>query len=299
MSGTWDVCESGTAMRLDPPSGYRVALKNDLNIVYKEGYTETFKDFVIPDNAQEPDARRSLQGRGPLVRLPLHEDSEEHVVVRKCIRGGVLGRFLRDKYMSLGTPRPLKELNISEFAHTQGIPTPDILAAAVERVGPFFYKGALAMREIQPSTDLQAEMLDYKRPSGKEAIEKKRRAISALGHIVAKMHGAGIYHADLHLKNILMCDDQARPRLYVLDLDAAMIFKPLSDFRKCLNLLRLYRSVRKINARNRVVSRTDVLRFLHSYTEESSRSTGELIAKLERMLPWWRLKWKFSDMLGI
>jgi len=299
MSGTWDVCESGTAMRLEPPSGYCIVLKKGLNIVYKEGYTETFKDFVIPDNAQDLDARRSLQGRGPLIRLPLHEDSKEHVVVRKCIRGGVLGRFLRDKYLRLGTPRPLKELNISEFAHAQGIPTPDILAAAVEKVGPFFYKGALAMREIQPSRDLQTELLDFKHPPGREAIEKKRQTISVLGCLIAKMHAAGIYHADLHLKNILMSEDRVRPTLYVLDLDAARILRPFSDFRKCLNLLRLYRSARKVNARNRVISRTDIFRFLRSYAGESSRSASELAAKLERMLPLWRLKWKFSDMLGV
>jgi tRNA A-37 threonylcarbamoyl transferase component Bud32 len=286
-------------MILDPPSGYCIVLKNGLNIVFKEGYTDTFRDFVIPDSAADPDSRRFLQGRGPLVRLPVHENSEEHVVVRKYFRGGVLGRFLRDKYLNLGTPRPLKELAVSEFAHAHDIPTPDILAAAVEKVGPFFYKGALAMREIQPGRDLQTELLDSGHSPGREALEKKRQAISLLGSLVAKMHAAGIYHADLHLKNILISDGHARPTLYVLDLDAARILRPFSDFRRCLNLMRLYRSARKVNARNRVISRTDYFRFLRAYAGESSRTVRELVEQLERMLPWWRLKWKFSDMLGV
>lgn len=273
--------------------------KNGLNIVFKKGYEETFKDFVIPEDAHGSDTPIQAYGRGPLISLPLDTESDERMVVRKCVRGGVLGPFLKDKYLNHGAPRPLKELNISEFAQAQGIPTPDILAIVIEQDNPFFYKGALAMREIRPSKDLQTELLTLGCSPENQAIMRKRRSASLLGCLIAKMHAAGIYHADLHLKNILVAEEESRPKLYVLDLDAARIFRSFSDFRRCLNLLRLYRSVQKVNKRSRVITRTDMLRFLRSYAEESSRSVRGLAAKLERMLPVWRLKWKLSDVLGV
>ncbi len=146
---------------------------------------------------------------------------------------------------------------------------------------------------------MQAELLSLDSPAGSEALEKKRRTISLLGQLVAKMHAAGIYHADLHLKNILLSESTEGSKLYLLDLDAARILNPLSDYRKCMNLLRLYRSAQKVNRRRRVIARTDLLRFLHSYAEESSRPVKELVARLRRMLPFWRVKWKLSDMFGV
>jgi tRNA A-37 threonylcarbamoyl transferase component Bud32 len=286
-------------MKMALPAGYRMVSKNSLNIVFKEGYAENFEGFTLPDAARRHGSQAGLHGRGQLISMPLGEGEGERMLIRSCIRGGVLGRFLQDKYLNHGTPRPMEELKISEFAQAQGIPTPDVLAVAVERVSPFFYRGALAVREISPSRDLQAEFLAIEHPPERGTIKKKRQIMSLSGGLVAKMHDAGIYHADLHLKNILISEEEESPKLYLLDFDAAKIFRPLSDLRKCLNLLRLYRSAEKVNRRNHVITRTDLLRFLHSYAGKSSNSFRELVAKLNRMLPLWRLKWKLSDMLGV
>jgi tRNA A-37 threonylcarbamoyl transferase component Bud32 len=112
------------------------------------------------------------------------------------------------------------------------------------------------------------------------------------------MHGAGIRHADLHLKNVLLTEEEGSPKLYLLDLDAATISQPLSDLAKCVNLLRLYRSVEKVNRRRTVITRTDALRFLRSYADESSQPIRSLTGRLARLKPFWQLKWKLSDSLG-
>ncbi|GAB4338937.1 MAG: hypothetical protein Kow0099_13480 [Candidatus Abyssubacteria bacterium] len=268
--------------------------KDSLTIVAKKGYDRSFKDFAIPEPSHET-CVGAPSGRGPLTILALGEDRSERALVRTCRRGGVLGWVLGGLYLNLGTPRSLRELEVSEYARSRGIPTPEVLAAAYERVTPVFYKCALATRELQSGTDLKEALVAMARSPDGVSLEKWRRTISALGRLVARMHRAGIYHADLHLKNVFASGDE----LYVLDLDAAKIQNPLSELKKYRNLLRLYRSALKLNHGPGRLTRTTLLRFIRSYAAESSCSFRELTSRLSRLLPFWRLKWKLSDMLGV
>ncbi len=284
---------------LDLPVGYSMTSGGGLNIVVKDGYAESFDGFAMPDAASTADGESAPLGRGPLTQLALAGRPSERALVRRCVRGGVVGRLIRELYLGGRNPRPLEELRVSEYARARGVPTPEALAAIVQPVGPFLYKGALAVREISPSADLEAELAALKRPVDRETLARKRGVISSLGRLIAKMHGAGIRHADLHLKNILLPGEKGGPELYLLDLDRAKVHDPLSDFRKRSNILRLYRSVEKVNRRGKVITRTDLLRFVMSYAGESSQSARELTVRLGRMLPAWRLKWKLSDALGV
>jgi tRNA A-37 threonylcarbamoyl transferase component Bud32 len=278
------------------PAGYRMSTTGNLSVVVKKGYAESFDGFVMPNIQADKDSDGARSGRGLLVPFPLSQNPSERALVRRCIRGGFFGRFFREMYLNWGTPRPIEELRVSDYARARGVSTPEVLAAAFEKAPPFFYRGALAVREISPSADLQRELLEAQYPLDRASLGKKRRAIASLGRLIAKMHEAGIYHADLHLKNILLSD--ADGGLYVLDLDAAKICEPLSDFRKHVNLLRLYRSAEKVNQRRRIITRTDLMRFLRSYAGEP-QSARELAEQLLKMSPLWRLKWAVSDFLGV
>jgi tRNA A-37 threonylcarbamoyl transferase component Bud32 len=284
---------------LDVPAGYRMTSRDGLNIVVKEGYAECFDGFVMPEISVGELGDSDLHGRSLLTMLPLHDGSNDRAVVRRCVRGGILGKFLKELYLVGAGFRPLRELKVSEHARAHGISTPEILAVAFERVGLFFYRGAVATREVKQSADLEAELGSIGCPVAGETLAEKRTATALLGKLVAKMHGAGIWHADLHLKNVLLAREKGVSRLYLLDLDAARLFHPLSDFMKCANLLRLYRSVEKVNRRRAVVTRTDVLRFLRAYSDESSETIRSLTEKLARLQPFWQLKWKISDSMGV
>jgi tRNA A-37 threonylcarbamoyl transferase component Bud32 len=330
--------------------GYQVVVRDNLTTVVKKGYTRSFQNFRIPEVSDSKDTQSPHHGRARLISFPLSENPEERALVRRYVRGGVLGRFLKGKYLNWGKPRPLKELEASEFARSRGIPTPEILATAVERSSPLFYKGAIAVREISPSEDLQTVLLRTDQSSASGAPVEKGKIAASLGRLIAKMHKAGIYHADLHLKNILLSGKGADGEIYLLDLDAARIYNPLSDFRKCMNLLRLLRSAEKVNDRlmgkrrkangereilrfaqndkemdsrfrgndiggacgndrsqagsdeklnGPAITKTDMLRFLQAYAEEGGWPVEVLTGKLLRMLPFWRMKWKLSDILGV
>lgn len=275
------------------PAGYEVTTRDGLTIVIKKGYDKSFEDFVIPKPVRERQAH-APSGRGPLSSHPLRDRVDERALVRTYRRGGLLGRLMGGLYLNIGTPRSFRELDVSEYARAHDIPTPEVLAAACEEVTPLFCRCALATREIHPDTDLKAALLAAQERRDEASLRNKRRTISSLGRLIGRMHRAGIYHADLHLRNIFASGDG----LHVLDLDAARVQAPLPELKRCRNLLRLYRSVLKLDNALRV-TRTDLLRFIGPYAEESSCPARELTARLTRLLPLWRLKWKLSDILGI
>ena len=275
----------------DLPSGYRLIKSGQLEAVAKEEYVPLFSDFQLPRIRKSGGGR---SGRADLIPIALAPDSSNTGLIRRSLRGGVFGRLLKELYLDVGRPRPLRELQIATYARSVGVQTPEIAAALVERANRLFYRGALVTKEISPSRDLQEEALAFL-PRDRQAIREKRQCIRSAGRLVARMHDAGIQHADLHLKNILKSGDM----LYLLDFDAARFRNPLPERAKRMNLLRLYRSVQKINRNRPVITRTDVIRFMRSYAGETGHSKEALLKGLRRMLPAWRLKWRLSDMLKV
>ncbi len=276
--------------------------RNDLSIIVKEEYESLFADFTLPTETPAAEAEAAPSGRSQLSVVPLSENGNERALVRNCVRGGLLGRFVRTLYLDRGIPRPFRELLTSEYARSHNVPTPEVLAVAFEKAPPFFYRGYVATREIVPGLDLQRELLSAD-PLERGFVERKRVVASLLGRLVARMHAAGIYHADLHLKNVLLSGADEQPELSVLDLDAAAICERLSDFRKCMNILRLYRSAQKVNrlagSAKPLVSRSDAVCFLEAYAEEAGVPLKDLMRRVTRMLPLWRIKWNLSDRLGV
>ncbi len=277
----------------DLPDGFREISCGNVRLAVKELYAEAFSGFTLPP-VSRPAAGGHRSGRGRMVSLQLDASGSNRVLIRRYIRGGVLGLFCKQLYLNLGRPRPLREALISEYARQHGISTPEVLAAAVETASPFLYRAAIATREIRPGATLEEEAHAYLRED-RAAIANKRRCIEALGQLVAQMHDAGIYHADLHLKNVLKSGDA----LYVLDLDGASIRKPLSGFRRRMNILRLCRSAEKINRRKPVITRTDMTRFVEAYAAESGIPPEKILRELRKMMPLWRLKWRLSDLIRV
>ena len=103
---------------------------------------------------------------------------------------------------------------------------------------------------------------------------------------VKEMHDAGIYHADLHLKNILV---QSAPGgkdiVYIIDLDKSRQYEEISLHKRMRNIMRLDRSVEKMIRNNKDVfcqrssfpiSKTDKLRFLKEYLKTDNKSEKPL-----------------------
>jgi len=155
-------------------------------------------------------------------------------VLRRYLRGGAVARFIRDRYLftGWGRSRPVREFRTLERLSAGGLPAPAPLAACVRRRG-LWYTGSLLTRRIAaavPLADLLAE-----RGADDPLWER-------VGACVRRFHDAGVVHADLNARNVLVGRDDA---VFLIDFDRASI-RPRARARFRRNLVRLRRSLRKL-----------------------------------------------------
>jgi 3-deoxy-D-manno-octulosonic acid kinase len=182
---------------------------------------------------------RAFTGRGAAYGVG---SGDQEWVVRHFRRGGLMARLLGDRYLRAGTPRPLSELRASAAARERGVATPEVVAVVVHRAGPF-YRADIATRLVPGGIDLADMLLGPARPdaAGREA------ACGAAAELLLQAFDAGVQHADLNLRNILVQARQEGPRAYLLDLDRAVVHgRPATRGERRRMLQRLQRSRRKL-----------------------------------------------------
>ncbi len=161
-------------------------------------------------------------GRAGAVSVPLDEDTlrqgvpPTRAVVRRCRRGGLLGRVLGGCYF--GPSRPIREIRVSEAARAAGVPTSECLAAVVRRRW-LFYSAAVITRELPGAVTLD----DWLRQDANPASEESLSAIGPpLAEAFLRLVLARIYHPDLHAGNVLIQIENGRPRVHIIDFDKAV-----------------------------------------------------------------------------
>lgn len=175
--------------------------------------------------ARHPDAL-VLQGRGRTYAIPAPgarggDGEQARWVVRHYRRGGWMAPVLGDRYLAVGTRRPLAEVEASEKARTRGVRTPRVLAAAVYS-GRVFYRGDL-VSEFVPNTRDLAEVLFGGERTGLSGSVDRREALAAAGELIRKMARAGVRHPDLNAKNVLLQWSGAAPTPWLVDLDRVTV----------------------------------------------------------------------------
>lgn len=173
-------------------------------------------------------------------------------VVRHYHRGGAIAPVLGDRYLRLGTPRPIREYNTGRALERRGLPTPAHLGAAVYPSG-IWYRGDLVTRWVPGSRDLAAVLFpgrslddpgapgDGGGPHGDAA----EAAMRAAGRLFRRLHEGGVVHPDLNLKNILLAGEADAPEALVLDLDGATLTSRVGDAARMRMVARFWRSARK------------------------------------------------------
>ncbi|MFW5791452.1 MAG: lipopolysaccharide kinase InaA family protein, partial [Desulfohalobiaceae bacterium] len=170
-----------------------------------------------------------FRGRGHPVRVFLSDGSP--AVLRRYEHGGVFAALLGGRFF--GRPRPLRELAASEEARRAGVRVPEVVAAYVRPLRPFRHMGFLLTREVGQARDL-VEAFRSGEPPGP--------VLHLLGEEVRRLHEAGVWHADLHVKNVLL----AGGAVTLIDFDRARIMSPVPERMRIRNLLRFDRSVVKL-----------------------------------------------------
>ncbi len=248
------------------------------------------KPAPVLNHAGRNDHNDSYQGRTSCKTLVMEGLGAESFVVREYWHGGMIGKIFRDFFCD--EMRPVRELSVCEAASRGGINTTEIIAIVINNILGPLYKFRLVTRKIAGSVDLIELLLSSGESprrllSGENRLLKQKRGIiDKLAKAVHDMHDMGIYHADLHLKNILVQSDVGGlVNVYIIDLDKSRQYEKISFRKRMNNIMRLDRSVVKMRRNNSdqfstaspfPVSKSDRLRFLKKYLEFDKKSVKPL-----------------------
>ncbi|SHI21062.1 3-deoxy-D-manno-octulosonic acid kinase [Ferrimonas marina] len=168
-------------------------------------------------------------GRNPAWFFAL-QDGE--CVLRHYWRGGLPGKVLKDSFLFTGVERsrPYRELALMDWMFQQGLPVAQPVAARLSRSG-LRYRADLITIKLPNSQDLVGALQQGN--LGKREWQK-------IGKMIARFHDAGVYHADLNARNILLSDGD----YYLIDFDRGERRRPHKGWMQS-NLERLKRSLDK------------------------------------------------------
>ncbi|MBP9003948.1 MAG: hypothetical protein KBH78_10035 [Candidatus Hydrogenedentes bacterium] len=171
------------------------------------------------------------EGRGAVWQFPLPDGGRG--ILRECRRGGWIGRLWRRHYLLAN--RPLREWRVHCRAWQLGVPTVEPLGVRWVWRGPFC-AGLLATR--------YAEGVSLGRWLATEPGEAARRdCLRRVGSVTRQVHDAGLLHADLQVRNILVTP---AGEVLLLDWDRGRILnRPATPAERSHGVFRFRRSLEK------------------------------------------------------
>lgn len=131
-------------------------------------------------------------------------------VLRRYLRGGMIARLSRERYVFTGyqRSRSFREFRVLARLHGLGLPVPQPLMAGCERRGPTC-RAAILTRLLENTISL---------PQAADILEPEHW--QRLGETLERFFRAGVVHPDLNAHNLLI---DGECRWYVIDFDRARI----------------------------------------------------------------------------
>lgn len=182
------------------------------------------------------EGRATPMGEGRGSAWLLHAQAGDWVL-RRYRRGGLPGKLIRDRYWHWSTAlsRPWREFRITARLHADGLAVPRPIAACLTRHG-LVDTGALITACIPDAVSLG------------EAMRTRTDSVDdwqAIGRLIAQLHAAGVWHADLNIANLLA---DTHRQWHVIDLDRARLRTGRGW--QAGNLARLRRSIDKLHSQH-------------------------------------------------
>jgi hypothetical protein len=260
--------------------GFERITRGPVTVLVRPEWKASLLEDLLQDFDGVPADARRVYAHGRVKHFSYRPTAApDRVFVRRARRGGLLGTLLGGLYAGGG--RPLQELRAVQAARAAGVSVPEPLAVVARAAGPF-YRLTLVSREIEGASDLLS-LAGTLPPAG------KRDLLRRVADEMRRLHEAGVYHADLTMKNILV----AGPSIYIIDLDKARLEGHRDGRLDVANLSRLNRSIVKLFGGGAPITRTDKIRFLRRYLGGRER-VKELSTLCSQGLWAHRLWWSLS-----
>jgi 3-deoxy-D-manno-octulosonic acid kinase len=183
------------------------------------------------------------------------------LVLRHYLRGGKVAAFNRDWHLwrGMARSRSFAEFRLLHELRAHGLPVPAPVAACYWRSGMGYHAAILLVRIEGVRSLAERAQTDGRDAPWEEA-----------GRLVARMHRAGVDHADLNAHNLLFGNEG---RGWIIDFDRARVRIPATGWRE-LNLRRLARSLEKIvGAGAQMVAVEGMRRLRRAYETRWERGT--------------------------
>jgi 3-deoxy-D-manno-octulosonic acid kinase len=170
-------------------------------------------------------------GRGSAWFLEARDPTSPPHVLRHYRRGGLVGRVVADHYLWIGeaATRSFRELTLLARIEALGLPAARPVAAHYHREG-LVYRADLLTVAIPGATTLADRL----------AADAASVPWARIGATIRAFHDAGIRHADLNARNVLL---GASGAVHLIDFDRGSEARPGAW--QAANLARLARSLAK------------------------------------------------------
>ncbi len=287
---------AGLERRLEslPPDYELVRGARGLLAVRRELRAELLLSGFGPDDERSLE-RADLSGRTAMYAIELESGP---LLVRRFRHGGVFRGLSRERFNR--PDRPFRELLLSRRLGAAGIPTPVVAAARAQRLRPIGWRLEIATRKVPDAVDLLRAL---------ERSRSRGRLFRATGEFVGRIHRAGLLHADLTPRNLLLDEGFFRgvaAELWVVDLDRSKLLPALAKSSRETNVARLLRFVqRRVQRGELELSRTEAWRFVQGYgkglgaTDYDPKSAWRAIERRARRFRWvHRAGWFLEEALG-
>ncbi|MHC4663294.1 MAG: lipopolysaccharide kinase InaA family protein [Planctomycetota bacterium] len=232
-------------MKVSAPAGFKKFEVGKTICILAEDEAEKLLDLGVANVEsflKGPDIKE-FKGRTTVHGVPL--DGNRRMVIRHYSHGGALRKITGDKF--IGANRFINEIDVSMKAISAGVNAPVPLGVVYnQKLGvaqgdhlSVEIPGAISIMEKALNADQgKTDNIESEVPDSARYIAS---TILDIAGLVRKLHDAGIYHADLHIKNIL----DTPFGYYLIDFDGAIYHESLSAKLRTDNLFRMLRSVEK------------------------------------------------------